>query len=121
MLNPWLTLSFKAFQLGIEAQSVVALRMMRLASGGAGTRAEMGRMIQEKAAAVVEAQFAATAAAVAGNKDHVGTLPSGAMKPAKTLKGALAFLELAPNALSDLKAGYVRFPELEIEESAKTP
>jgi hypothetical protein len=71
MLNPWLTLSFKAFQLGIEAQSVVALRMMRLASGGAGTRVEMGRMIQEKAAAIAEAQFAATAAAVAGNKDHV--------------------------------------------------
>ena len=45
--------------------------MMRLASGGAGTRAEMGRMIQEKAAAIAEAQFAATAAAVAGNKDHV--------------------------------------------------
>ena len=29
MLNPWLTLSFKAFQLGIKSQSVVALRMMR--------------------------------------------------------------------------------------------
>ena len=40
MLNPWLALSFKAFQLGIEAQSVVALRMMRLASGGVGTRAD---------------------------------------------------------------------------------
>jgi hypothetical protein len=32
MLNPWLTLSIKAFQLGLESQSVVALRMMRLAS-----------------------------------------------------------------------------------------
>jgi hypothetical protein len=71
MLNPWLALSFKAFQLGIEAQSVVALRMTRLASGGGGTQAEMGRMILEKAAAVTEAQFAATAAAAAGNKDHV--------------------------------------------------
>ena len=59
MLNPWLALSFKVFQLGIEAQSVVALRMMRLASGGAGTQAEMGRMMVEKAAAVTEAQFAA--------------------------------------------------------------
>ena len=48
MLNPWLALSFKAFQLGIEAQSVVALRMMRLASGGVGTQAEMGRMVVEK-------------------------------------------------------------------------
>ena len=71
MLNPWLALSFKVFQLGIEAQSVVALRMMRLASGGAGTQAEMGRMMGEKAAAVTEAQFAAATAAVAGSKDHV--------------------------------------------------
>jgi hypothetical protein len=60
MLNPWLALSFKAFQLGTEAQSVVALRMMRLASGGVGIRAEVGRMIVEKASAVAEAQFAAT-------------------------------------------------------------
>jgi hypothetical protein len=52
-------------------------------------------------------------------RDLAGTLPSGAMKPAKTLKGALAFLELAPNALFDLKAGYVRFRELEIEEWRK--
>ena len=83
MLNPWFTLSFKAFQLGIEAQSVVALRMMRLASGGAGTRAEMGRMIQEKAAAVAEAQF--TNAALGGwarsvandsaSPSHVRTAP----------------------------------------------
>jgi hypothetical protein len=70
MLNPWLVPSFKAFQLGIEAQGVVALRMTRLVSGG-GTQAEMGRMIVEKAAAVAEAQFAATTAAAAGNKDHV--------------------------------------------------
>ena len=30
MTNPWLDLSFKAFQLGLEAQSAIALRMMRL-------------------------------------------------------------------------------------------
>jgi hypothetical protein len=71
MLNPWLALSFKAFRLGIEAQNVVALRMMRLASGGVGTQAEMSRMIVEKAAAIAEAQFAASTAAAAGNKDHV--------------------------------------------------
>ena len=34
MLNPWFALSFKAVQLGIDAQNVMALRMMRLASGG---------------------------------------------------------------------------------------
>ena len=31
----------------------------------------MGRMVVEKASAVAEAQFAATTAAAAGNKDHV--------------------------------------------------
>ncbi len=33
--NPWLTLTLRTFQLGIEAQSVVALRMLRFASGDA--------------------------------------------------------------------------------------
>ena len=40
-------------------------------NGGVGTQAEMGRMVVEKASAVAEAQFAATTAAAAGNKDHV--------------------------------------------------
>ncbi len=58
MFNPWLDLSFKAFQLGLETQSVVALRMMRLASGGARAQTEARRMVSEKAAAAVEAQVA---------------------------------------------------------------
>jgi hypothetical protein len=69
VLNPWLTFSLKAFQLGVEAQNVVALRMMRLATGGAGAEVEMSRMILEKAAAIAEAQFAAATAA--GKADHV--------------------------------------------------
>ena len=47
MFNPWLDLSFKAFQLGLETQSVVALRMMRLASGGARAQTEARRMVSE--------------------------------------------------------------------------
>jgi len=58
-------------QLGFDAQSVIALRMMRLASGVAKTKAEMSRMVIEKAAAVAEAQVAATSAVVAGRKDYV--------------------------------------------------
>jgi hypothetical protein len=45
--------------------------MMRLASGGASAKAEMSRMMIEKASAVTEAQVAATAAAITGRKDHV--------------------------------------------------
>ena len=71
MFNPWLDLSFKAFQLGLETQSVVALRMMRLASGGARAQTEARRMVSEKAAAAVEAQVAVTTAALAGHRDHV--------------------------------------------------
>lgn len=36
-------------QLDFDAQSVIALRMMRLASGGAKTKTEMSRMVIEKA------------------------------------------------------------------------
>jgi hypothetical protein len=71
MFNPWLALSFKTFQLGLEAQSVIALRMMRLSSGGAGAKAEMSRMVTDKAAAMAEAQAVATMAVATGRKDHV--------------------------------------------------
>jgi len=47
MLNPWIALSLKDFQVGIGAQNVVGLRLMCLASGGQDSRAEFGRMIVE--------------------------------------------------------------------------
>jgi hypothetical protein len=66
--NGWLALSWQAARLGFEAQSVIALRMLRLAGGGARGRAEAQRMVTEKAAAMVEAQAAATAAAITGGQ-----------------------------------------------------
>jgi hypothetical protein len=71
MFNPWFALTFKTVQLGLDAQSVIAFRMMRLACGGAKTKAEMSRTVTEKVAAVAEARVAATAAVIAGRKDHV--------------------------------------------------
>jgi hypothetical protein len=71
MLNPWLALSFKTFQLCVDAQRVMALRMLRLASGGVGAQEERSRMTIEKAAAVTEAQVSTTAAVLAGQKDHI--------------------------------------------------
>lgn len=68
MFNPWLDLSFKAFQLG---RSVIALRMMRLASGGRRSQTEASRMVSEKAAAAVEAQIQVAAGILTGQKDHV--------------------------------------------------
>ena len=56
MFNPWLALSLKALQMGVEAQSVIALRMLRLATGGARMEAEASRMVTEKVAAATEAR-----------------------------------------------------------------
>lgn len=41
--------------LALEAQTVIGLRMMRLAGGGARAEAEARRMVTEKAAATAEA------------------------------------------------------------------
>ena len=56
MFNPWIVLSLKAVQMCVEAQSVIALRMLRLATGGARMEAEASRMVTEKVAAAAEAQ-----------------------------------------------------------------
>ncbi|HEX4408087.1 MAG TPA: hypothetical protein VH206_04865 [Xanthobacteraceae bacterium] len=70
LLNPWFTLSSQAVLLGIEAQSVMAMRMMRLAAGGANGQAEAQRMVTEKVAAFAEAHAAAVAGVVAGSNGH---------------------------------------------------
>jgi hypothetical protein len=69
--SPWVVLSMRAFQLSIEAQNVIALRMLRLASGDVRGQAELNRMVVEKIAAAAEAQVAAAAALMNGHKDHV--------------------------------------------------
>jgi hypothetical protein len=71
MFNPWLAFSLSAFQLGLEAQSVIALRMLRFASAGARMEVEATRMVAEKAAAAAEAQAVAAVAAMSGNEAHV--------------------------------------------------
>jgi hypothetical protein len=70
MWNSWFALSSQAALLNFEAQSVMALRMMRLAAGGARGRSEAQRMVSEKFAALTEAQAAATAAAFTGDDGH---------------------------------------------------
>ena len=46
--NPWLRIGFGAWSLGLEASSVIALRMLKIASGGKGGEAEARRMVNEK-------------------------------------------------------------------------
>jgi hypothetical protein len=71
MLNPWISFSMKAWQIGFEAQSVIALRMLRIAPGGARAEAEASRMLTEKTLAAGEAQVAATTAVMKGHKEHI--------------------------------------------------
>jgi len=71
LLNSWFTLTFKFFQLGFEAQNVIALRMLRLAAGGARGENEANRMLTEKIAGGVEAQATAVSGILTGQKSTV--------------------------------------------------
>lgn len=55
-----------SFALFLDCQAVVALRLARLAGGGAVAAREASRMVQEKFEAALEAQLAAGAAIAAG-------------------------------------------------------
>lgn len=71
MFNPWLSLTFETMRLGFDAQRVIALRMIRLAGGGATGRIESHRMVAEKLAAVEEVQAVAVSAIAKRQKDTV--------------------------------------------------
>jgi hypothetical protein len=70
--NAWFALSSQAVGLGLEAQNVMALRLMRMAGGGARGQAEAERMVTEKFAALAEAQSAVALAVVGGNSQSIG-------------------------------------------------
>ena len=73
MLNPLFALSLQAARFGLEMQSVMALRLMRLMGGGASARSEARRGVSEKTAAFAEAQTsAATVSIKNGNDSKVG-------------------------------------------------
>lgn len=69
----WLRLSFDFWRAGFEAQQVIALRLAKLAGGGAAAGDEMNRMVSEKMAAALEAQEAAATALLTG---HPAQIPS---------------------------------------------
>jgi hypothetical protein len=55
LLGSWLNLMTEATRLGVETQQVVALRLMKVASGGPAAQTEVARMMTEKIAAAAEA------------------------------------------------------------------
>ena len=54
--NPWLKLSMDTWSLGIEASTVIGLRTLKIAAGGAAGEAEVRRMISEKLDAGLQLQ-----------------------------------------------------------------
>jgi hypothetical protein len=67
MCNAWCSLYLQALALAWEAQGVMALRFVRIASAGAaGRRSEAYRMVTEKIAALAEAQAASARASIGG-------------------------------------------------------
>ena len=66
---------FEAAQFGADMQRVIALRMMRLASGGPQAATEARRMVSEKMAAFGEAHGAIMTALATG-----GSLDAAAVK-----------------------------------------
>jgi len=66
LMNPWFRMASHAAFLMWDAQQVMALRMMRIASGGGRATREANTMIAEKAIAALEAQSAAVTGILAG-------------------------------------------------------
>jgi hypothetical protein len=66
MLTNWWTLSTEMARATMEAQHVIALRMAKLAKGGAAADREARRMVIEKVAAFAEA----SAALLVGKSAH---------------------------------------------------
>jgi hypothetical protein len=60
--NPWLRFGVNAWYLGLEASSVIALRMLKIAAGGVAAEVEARRMVSEK----IEAGLALQALALTG-------------------------------------------------------
>ncbi len=62
--NPWFSLGWDAFQLGLEASTVIGLRSMKIAAGGAAADTESKLMVQEKIDAAMSLQTLAMTGAL---------------------------------------------------------
>ena len=68
MFSTWMKFSFDAARLGYEVQTVMTLRMLKIARGGKAAEAEAQRMMTEKGVAFAEA---AATLATGGSMDKV--------------------------------------------------
>lgn len=70
-LNPWVGIGLDAWRLGLDASSVIGLRVLKIAAGGPEGDAESKRMVEEKMQSGLELQ----AKAFSGG---LGSSPEGA-------------------------------------------
>jgi hypothetical protein len=75
--KPWLD----AMRFGFEVQSVIALRLMKIAAGGAESNAEVTGMVTEKLKALADAQTRGAVALAQGKSVKVAS--KRAMTPIK--------------------------------------
>ena len=80
MHAPW-KLWTDAWQVGLDAQQVIAMRFGRISAGGAAADAECERMVSEKVSAVFAAKAAAAAALVGGKGAEMAA--TAALAPVK--------------------------------------
>lgn len=66
----WWALAADTWRLGLQAQTVVGLRLAKLAAGDTAAAVEAQRMVTEKIMAAAEAQALATSAILSG-KGHL--------------------------------------------------
>jgi hypothetical protein len=104
MLNAaWVELASQTVLLGLDAQRVTALRLMRLAAGGALAKSEASRIITEKIEALGEAQTVAaistmggrTSRQVAKKQQRKGIRPTG--EPERSTMIASTVLAFEPS------------------------
>ena len=69
--GPWAALAFDAVKLGLEAQHVIALRIVKIASGHRESSTEVKRMIAEKPPVFAKAQTEMAIALSRGIKEHL--------------------------------------------------
>ena len=79
--NNWFSVSSQTAMLALETQSVIALRLMRIAGGGALARSEATRMVTEKVQARGEAPAVAAVGSMTGrNRRHIAKKVAGVYK-----------------------------------------
>ncbi|HTU11948.1 MAG TPA: hypothetical protein VMG08_13745 [Allosphingosinicella sp.] len=60
----WMKLAMDSWSLGLEASTVIGMRMLKLAEGGPAAAAECDRMVREKLEAAAELQLLAMTGAL---------------------------------------------------------